>query len=178
MNEGKTHNYFWIEECDFDFDDLVTKCPDLLLRKNIAITAFDGGPLIPNDEEKSLGWYSKDDVFYIPDITNLDKLPYDQYDEWYVFENLKEFKPIDPFVNYGAFFLRDPIFLLEDADPIWDKVGIKMHIDMLKEMQNKFWNFIKLIEPRSFIMDNGRFIFGSRFHEDIDMIKTKIEEAG
>ena len=137
MNEGKTYNYHWIEGNEFGLHSLVTKCPQLIIGKNVVITSFDSGPLSPNDEEKGLGWYSKDDVFYAPKITNPKKLPYDQYDEWYIFDKLKEFKPIDAFVNYGSFFLRDPDYQLNEMDPTWDKVAIQHQINYQKEMQEK-----------------------------------------
>jgi hypothetical protein len=176
MNEGKTNNYYWIEGHEFSLHELVTKCPELLTGKTVAITSFDSGPLSPNDEEKGFGWYSKDNVFYAPKITNPRDLPYEQYDEWYIFDNLKEFEPIDTFVNYGSFFLGDPIYKLQEADPTWDKVGIQRQIDSQREMQEKFWDYIRRIEPRSFVMDGDRFIFGSRIVEDINLIKSKIAE--
>ena len=176
MNEGKTYNYHWIEGTEFGLHSLVTKCLQLIKGKTVAITSFDSSPLSPNDEEKGLGWYSKDDVFYAPKITNPKELPYDQYDEWYIFDELKEFKPIDAFVNYGSFFLRDPDYQLKEMDPTWDKVAIQHQINYQKEMQEKFWEYIHRIQPRSFIMDGDRFIFGSIFPEDVELIKLKIAE--
>jgi hypothetical protein len=178
MNEGKTHNYYWIEGNKFDLHDLVRKCPELLIGKTVAITAFDSGPLSPNDEEKGFGWYSKEDVFYAPKISDPEKLPYEQYDEWYIFDELKEFKPIDVFVNYGSFFLRDPSYQLKGIDPTWDKIGLQHQIDGQREMQEKFWGYVCQIKPRSFVMDGDCFIFGSIFAVDVELIKSKIAEQG
>jgi hypothetical protein len=111
--------------------------------------------LSPNDKEKGFGWYSKDEVFYAPEITNPQDLPFEQYDEWYIFDKRKEFKPVDTFVNYGSFSLRDLIY---------------------QEMQEKFWDYIRRIEPRSFVMNGDRFIFRSLCVEDIELIKSKIAE--
>lgn len=178
MNEGKTHNYYWIEGNEFDLHDLVTRCPQLLIGKTVAITAFDSGPLTPNDEEKVYGWYSKDEVLYAPNIINPEKLPYAEYDEWYIFDELKEFKPKDAFVNYGAFFLRDPSYQLQGIDPTWDKIGLQHQINSQKELQEQFWNYVCLIQPRSFVMDGDYFIFGSLFVDDVELIKSKIAEPG
>lgn len=174
MYEGETNNYYWIEGHEFSLHKLVTNCPELLIGKTVAITSFDSGPLLPNDQEKEFGWYSKDKVFYAPEIANPQDLPYDQYDEWYIFDNQKEFKPVDAFVNYGSFFLRNPIYQLHEADPTWDKVGIQHQIDYQREIQEKFWEHIRRIEPRSFVMDGDRFIFGSRVSGDIKLIESKI----
>ena len=174
MNEGITHNYYWIESSDFGLHDLIMKCPDLFIEKTVAITSFDSGPLLPNDDEEILGWYSKDRVLYAPEVEDPKKLPYEQYDEWYIFDTLKEFKPNDTFVNYGSFFLRDPEYQLQDADPTWDKVGIKYQIDCQKERQEKFWQQVCRIEPRAFVLDGGVFIYGSMFPQDIELIKYKL----
>ena len=60
MNEGKTNNYFWIEieGNDIGLPDLVTKCPKLFVGRAVAITSFDSGPLVPDDEEKGYGTYN------------------------------------------------------------------------------------------------------------------------
>jgi len=161
MIEGKTHNYYWIEGTDFTLHNLVRNCPELFVGRSVAITAFDSGPLLPNEEEIGFGWYSKDGVFYAPDITDPQKLPYEQYDEWYIFDNLKEFKPVDLFVNYTSFFLRDPGYQLDEVEPTWDKVGLQNIIDDQKEFQEQFWDFVCQIQPHFFVMDGDRFIFGS-----------------
>jgi hypothetical protein len=59
MNEGNTHNYYWIEGNEFSLRDLVTNSPQLFIGKTVAITVYDSGPLFPNDEEKKLGGSQK-----------------------------------------------------------------------------------------------------------------------
>jgi hypothetical protein len=176
MYEGKTHNYYWLEGSEFSLHELVTRCPELFSKKTVAITSFDSGPLIPNDQERSYGWYSLDDIFYAPMVLTPNNLPYEQYDEWYIFDELKEFKRVEPFVNYGSFFLRDPSYQMENIDPSWDKVGLQSQIDGQKDMQDRFWKYIEQIQPRSFVLDGGTVIFGSLFPEDIKSIKGKLAE--
>ena len=65
-------------------------------------------------------------------------MPYDNYDEWYVFEELKEFIPDDLFVNYLSFSLRDPSYKLAEADPTWDKIALRYQIEKQIELLDKF----------------------------------------
>lgn len=175
MVEGHTNNYYWIEAYDFGLHDIVSKCPELFVGKTVAITAFDNSPIIPNTKEKAFGWYSKNDVFYAPKIKNPKELPYDNYDEWYVFEELKEFLPDDLFVNYLSFSLRDPSYKLTEANPTWDKIALKYQIERQIELLDKFWNYIIRIEPRLFVLDGDNLIFGSRVYEDVNLIKDYLD---
>ena len=71
------------------------------------------------------------------------------------------FEPVDLFVNYGSFSLKNPVYKLNEADPTWDKSAIKQDIENQRDMQDKFWGFIYQNKPRSFVIDGELFIFGS-----------------
>jgi hypothetical protein len=44
-------------------------------------------------------------------------------------------------------------------------------IDGQKEMQERFWDYVRRINPRSFVMEGDRFIFGSLFAGHVELIK-------
>ena len=176
MNEGKTGGYWWIEGTDFRLHDLVIACPELLRGKTVAITSFDSGPLVPDSSERRRGWYANKGVFYAPNVDDPCDLPHEHYDEWYIFDVPTSFEPDDRFVNYADFFLRDPSYQLTEADPTWDRVGIKERIEHQKERQLKFWKYVERIDPRSFAMDGDRLIFGSRVREDLERVRKLAPE--
>jgi hypothetical protein len=48
--------------------DLLQICPDVVLRKYVAITSFDSGPLALADEERAAGWESRGNIAYSPKV--------------------------------------------------------------------------------------------------------------
>jgi len=158
MYQGKFENYFWLESSEYDLHDFMTKVPECLIEKYIAIAAFDGGPLSSNEEEKAEGWYLKNNILYTSKIKNTKILPYEQYDEWYLFNDFTKIELKEPFVNYHL-SLRDPHRRLQTMDPSWDKVAIRRQIDIEKKRQKEFWAKIAEIKPEMVLIDGTSFIF-------------------
>ena len=75
----------------------------MLLEREIAITSFDSGPLTPTPGEQARGWNNEDDVLYIPSLPSVSLLPYDNHDEWYLFEKPCRLTSVEVFVSYSAF---------------------------------------------------------------------------
>jgi hypothetical protein len=83
LTVGSQGLYEWLVT-DRQFD-LLQVCPDVVLGKYVAITSFDGGPLVPTSGERLLGWESRGRIAYSPKIQNVASLPRAEYDEWYIF---------------------------------------------------------------------------------------------
>ncbi len=154
---GDHGEYGWLASDDHDIASLLRLCPEVVLDKYVAITSFDSGPLGLNEDEKQAGWLSVEEIAYSPRIKNVQNLPHDLYDEWYVFceprrigtlarrdknifeEPLREGQVRD-FVNFGAFHLHRP--------------------DM-KALTDLFWQQLPWISPESYIADGECLAFVS-----------------
>jgi hypothetical protein len=152
---GSQGLYEWLVT-DQQFDPLQI-CPEIVLGKYIAITSIDSGPLVPTDEEKSVGWESRDQIAYSARVESVEGLPRAGYDEWYIFgspadlgtshvgENVFEIPHgrghVSVFVNYGGFALDRP---------------------ETKDLASLFWQQIEWIQPESYIADGYYLNFVSR----------------
>ena len=48
---GSRSRYHWLTSSEIELGTLVERCPEILENKFVAITSFDSGPLVLNDEE-------------------------------------------------------------------------------------------------------------------------------
>jgi len=105
---GKHGDYRWFQSPNGFLSGLIRRVPQLVIGRFVAVISFDSGPFRPSEHEVQLGWTSVDEVAYSPRVTAPEDLPYDQYDEWYVFSHPTTVGSPEDFVNYGLFHLRDP----------------------------------------------------------------------
>jgi hypothetical protein len=145
---GKHGSFRWIVAKQH-LRDLLALCPDVVIGKYVAITSLDSVPVRLLEEESLAGWTSIHDIAYSPQIARTAILPYEGYDEWYIFESPKRLGRLaDPreipsdaspdlvhcFVNYGGF---GPHQLDLDGNCLLDH----------------FWWQLEKIEPQTFIAD-------------------------
>jgi hypothetical protein len=131
MYTGEHQAYYWIEHPDVLFHTLISEFPELVLDRYLIITSFDSGPLVLGELDR--GWHKHGDLAISPRISNTMEIPYDQYDEWYIFQTLPAltvFNRYQVFVNYVGFSLQSPMF---------------------KELQEMFWNQLEEILPEAFV---------------------------
>lgn len=153
METGSRGCYFWLTSADHDLDYLLTSCPQIFLGKYLAVTSFDSGSLVPNEDEVVAGWECRGGIAYSPKIESVEKLPHDLYDEWYllgvprdlgnlfegnVFETSMQIGQVAAFVNFG---------------------GFSLHSHEMKDLADLFWLQLELIRPESFIADGGLLNF-------------------
>jgi hypothetical protein len=145
VNVGSHGGYEWLTTISHDFDSFLTLCPTTVLGKYVAVTSFDSGSLDLNDEEKAIGWRTRNGIAYSPVIESLVRLPQrGGFDEWYVFgtpvdlgekgqgnifEAPSSAGQVECFVNFAeAFDLHQP----NDLVPL-------------------FWRQLEWIRPESYI---------------------------
>jgi hypothetical protein len=153
---GSGGGYFWLTSVDDDLDALLTSCPQVVLGRYLAVTSFDSGSLLPNEDQVLAGWENRAGIGFSPKIESVEKLPHDLYDEWYafksprvlrdlsdgnVFETSIEAGQVAAFVNFGGFSLHSP---------------------EMKALADLFWMQLELIEPESFIADGSLLNFVTR----------------
>lgn len=112
------------------------------------ITTFDSGTITPNAEQVSAGWKVVDSAMVSPPLVEGLEIPYEQFDEWYIFnDDHARLHDFERFVNYGGFNLADPRAMAESFDPTWERSGL----DWLYPIQRQFWQQINNLSPVSYI---------------------------
>jgi hypothetical protein len=120
----------------------------------MAVTSCDSGPLLPTDEERQNGWFAEDEVAYNGPIGDVNAIPNDQFDEWYIFPQKRKLPPIEVFINYGVFSLGDPTKLFSS----WDAAMIADRY----HQQERFWEQLLQLAPESYLAEGERLIFVTR----------------
>jgi hypothetical protein len=153
MDRGERNGFFWLVSSDHGLADLVDKCPELFVGRSVAVTAFDAGPLALTPEERAAGWTVQGDVAVAPRDLDPSKIPFDNYDEWYLFDRpVPEFGVFEVFVKWGMFSLVPP----EPAsvkDPTWDLAAARAHVRDVEAFQTLFWDQLQRLRPSCYIGD-------------------------
>lgn len=164
---GSKGSYEWLvtdQDCD-----LLKICPEIVIGKFIAISSFDSGSLLLSEEEKASGWESRNNLAYSPRVKEVNDLPRDGYDEWYVFrepfdlgishlaENVFEVPQgqghLSVFVNYGGFSLSDP---------------------KMNDLAELFWQQMECVRPESYIADGVLLNFACSNRDLFAAIRTAL----
>ena len=161
MVTGSHGRYRWLVDQRNGIGHLIERCPEALLDRYLIVASFDSGPLNPNAEEKAAGWYSENQLAYSPRLGSLSQLPYENFDEWYVFTSPTRLCSCDVFINFGGFTLRNPEESLAALHPTWDRVGAKALADEQMRQQAQFWSQLELFGAESYIADGDNFIFAT-----------------
>jgi hypothetical protein len=158
---GSRGLYQWFVTKHDDLPTLIKSCPEALVGKYIAVTSLDSGPKNLTDEEKSLGWRSRNNIAYSPQIILSEDghlkgewaCQCGGYDEWYVFESHRDLGALCE----GNVFESDL-----EAGTIWAFVnysdGFALHNPEMSDITSLFWKQIDRIQPESFIADGGSFM--------------------
>jgi hypothetical protein len=157
LTVGSEGIYEWLVT-DEDFD-LLQLCPDIVHGKYVAITSIDSGEFVPSDEETAAGWRTQSRIAYSPRITQVDQVPHEVWDEWYIFNN-----PVD----LGTSHLGENIFEVQLGPQhlaVLVNYGFALDIDRSDEtLVNLFWQQMKWIQPESYVsvlIDNPLLTFVS-----------------
>ena len=116
-------------------------------------------------------------MLYTPRLEFLGRLPYDNYDEWYVFTSPTRLNSCDVFVNFGGFTLRDPVELLAGLDPTWDRTSAKYFADGQEHKQARFWSQLESFDAESYISDGYNFIFATANADLFTGVATALQSA-
>ena len=161
MVTGSHGRYLWLMDQRNGIGHLIEQCPKALLDRYLVVACFDSGPFHPNAEEKAAGWCLENQLAYSPRLESLSLLPYEYFDEWYVFTSPARLRSCDVFINSGGFTLRNPEEFLAEMHPTWDRVGAKAIADEQMRQQEQFWSQLELFGAESYIAAGDHFIFAT-----------------
>jgi hypothetical protein len=164
--EGSHGPYRWFVTRHDDLPSLLESYPQSLVGKYVAVTSLDSGPMSLSEEERTLGWNSRNKIAYSPQINlsedgRLNGISVDQcggYDEWYVFDS-----PHDLGTVCDSELCDSNVFESDlSAGKIWVFVnydgGFALHNPEMSDLTSLFWKQLEWIRPESFIADGGSFL--------------------
>jgi len=112
---------------------------------------------------------------YSPQITDLDGIPHEQYDEWLIFDNPPEkLRDVEVFINYGGFSLAT----LEQVHDPWDSTWDKSALDIDRKQRERFWSQLVRISPESYLAEGDVFLFASRNGSLVTSVSTVLGHNG
>ncbi|HZD93904.1 MAG TPA: hypothetical protein VE133_06595, partial [Candidatus Sulfotelmatobacter sp.] len=149
---GVQGEYRWLETSAHPIYDLLHVCPAVAASKNIVITSFDSGPLQPTDEERQRGWKVHGRSIHIPVGENVSAIPFEIFDEWYIFSSEAPERDYKVFGKYDW-------FTLGPAQGMYSRSGIAFD---LKRMQRWFWQEVERVGPESYLSCGNRLKFVTR----------------
>ena len=85
-----------------------------------------------------------DDLALSPKIESTEVIPFDGYDEWYVFDEKRTFEDHKVFVNWGGFSLCHPSF---------------------EDLMQGFWKQIRALNPTTYLAEGDNLVCVTRNRE-------------
>jgi hypothetical protein len=151
---GVHDEYQWLV-CEHCLDDLLRLCPQIVLGKFVAVTSVDSGHYFPTEEELGAGWERRNGIAYSPRVKNVEILPREGWDEWYVFEERFDLGGMAaPESNpFEASLVPGEVYAFVN----YSSVGL--HLPHKRGIAPYFWKQFDWIRPRSYIAESGDYLF-------------------
>jgi hypothetical protein len=150
---GFEDGYEWlVATCSLG--DVLSVCPNLVMGKFVAVSAFDSGPLVLTEKEKADGWNSLFGIAYSPRIAALETLPYDNcYDEWYIFGEHTE---IGRIAEQGSNIFEG----WHNKDTVYQFVNyhLGLHLEEQKPLADLFWMQVRRLQPEVYVADCQSYV--------------------
>lgn len=97
------HILDWPDQHRLKIRDLWKRFPEIVVGRYLVNTSFDSGLLPLSILEREVGWRMFGQLVHSPKICSVDQIPYDQYDEWLIFDHPVQVDRFETLVNYGGF---------------------------------------------------------------------------
>ena len=160
MFHGVQGEYRWLETAAHEVYDVLQVCPAVAASKNVVITSFDSYPLQPTSEEMQRGWRASGRSLHIPVGNNISAMPFEVFDEWYIFTGESPEREYKIFVKYDW-------FTLGPAQALYSRNGNAFD---LKRMQRWFWQEIETAQPESYLGRGNRLKFVTSNGDHFNMV--------
>jgi hypothetical protein len=174
LTTGSHGTYQWLTTGQHDLDTLLRLCPQALLKKYVAITSLDSGPLILNDKEISAGWESRESIAYSPRVPSVEKLPHGEcggFDEWYVFETPADLGRLAQGNLFEAPLQRGLVAVFVNFG------GFGFHSPTMKDLADLFWTQLEWIQPESYLADGDLLNFVSRDEDLFTTVRQALSDS-
>ncbi|HEV7675876.1 MAG TPA: hypothetical protein VGQ12_15195 [Candidatus Angelobacter sp.] len=160
MFHGVNGEYRWLETAAHEVYDVLQVCPAVAASKNVVITSFDSYPLQPTSEEMQRGWRVSGRSVHIPVGDNIAGIPFEVFNEWYIFNSDSPEREYKVFVKYDW-------FTLGPAQALYSRNGNAFD---LKRMQRWFWQELEQANPESYLGRGSRLKFVTKNAEHFNTV--------
>lgn len=169
---GEHQNFHWLESNLINLREIISILPEIFVGKFLMITHFDGHSYQLNNIDENRGWKKINNLTYTELISqNTLKMNIcDNYDQWVLLRQFRQIDPVDAFVNFEYFSLIDwdmEATYLKDDD---EKRFINNYQEKRSRVLMNFWDQIKIINPETFVSDGSKFIYVTRYQDEIEKI--------
>ncbi|MFZ6713095.1 hypothetical protein [Undibacterium sp. TC9W] len=114
------HIIVWTDIFDPSLTTLIQRCPELVLGRQVAIAACDGGSYQPDQAKMARDWVVHNTLAVSPRVQDIADLPTPGFDEWYVYEAEPPREQHAVSVNHFGFSVFDE--QSEQARVFWSQV--------------------------------------------------------
>ncbi len=156
MNKSKYNNYTvyeWKDESDsFHIEELLSLYPSIVEGMFLVISSWDSGTYQPTEKEFADGWQLHSKLAHSPRVEQWSSLPFEVYDEWYIFDHPVNINDLEPLVNYLGF---SPIKYdwQEKRELFWNQVEKYRPIHVIGDGKHLFLvtrdDKLKIAEPNA-----------------------------
>ena len=182
LDNGRHGSYLWLQrpldsrDTSRPLGNLVKSCPEAILGRHVVVTSLDSGSLQLSDQQRTEGWQKSGRLAISPRISATVAVPYEWFDEWYVFDEPKVPADIEVFVNYGTFSLGDPYPAMSTMYIGSDKSAVDRMVEGVLELRQRFWTQIERLQPLSYISNGHCFLFVTQEQEMYDRAIASFQE--
>jgi hypothetical protein len=162
MFHGAQGEYRWLETSAHEIYDVLQVCPDVATNKNLVITSFDSDPIQPTSDEMQRGWRVSGSSVHIPLGSSISSIPFEVFDEWYIFSG----DAPAPEKDYKVFVKHDWL-TLGPAQALYSRNGNAFD---LKRMQRWFWQEMEQLQPESYLGRGSRLKFVTRNADHFNLV--------
>ena len=171
LHTGSTNEYQWLVSTNRRVDVLEC-CPDVVLRKYVAITSFDSGPLALTEAQRSASCVSHGGIAYSPEIQHADMVPQAYFSELYVFG-----AP----TNLGV--LADPNKNIFESEMQQGQVHAFVNFDFgfhdpeYADLTQMFWQQLGWMNAESYLAENDYLILATANPEVFQRVYDTLRQA-
>ena len=172
LTTGTSGAYHWLTTDKFDFDSLIEVCPSVVLRKYLAVTAFDSGPLALVDVPDPGVWKSRGSIAYSSQIESIENLPLRVgFDEWYVFDQPTDLGQVRKGNVFDAQLLPGQLYVFVNF------AGFSFQRPGVKSLTDLYWRQLEWISPVSYIADGTSLSFVTRDNNAFEEVCRALEKS-
>ena len=152
-----------------------------MMRKYIAVTSLDSGPMALTDEEERVGWQSRNEIAYSPQVQSVhdcrtERLPGGEcagFNERYVSDS-----PFDLGQLWHGNVFEAPLTPGQICTFVNFSFGFALHNPEMSDLVSLFWKQIDWIHPESYIADGDVLLtFVSRDEDIFASVRNALSDA-
>jgi hypothetical protein len=152
MFHGSHGPFRWVESPAHKTQDVLQLCPEAVLGKHLVITAFDSTKITTVEQGPLRAWRVEGSALYVRPPADLLDIPYDVFNEWFVFTAAPAQQKLESFMSSNWFTLGPCLSGNADRATQWE----------IKRTQRAFWQLLESASPESYLACGNRLIFVTR----------------